>query len=962
MAEIQARLIAKQNNTPGVAPRSNELEKGELAVNTADGKLFTKHADGSIITLNDSVLIKNEYLDYRGFEYGEIDPAGAGSDTLILPIPTHEVGDTLVATFFAVFTDPLEAPILPAGWQFFAEPGSSNQSINIDANPRTASDPRYQSMWLAYKVATSVESGTINITVENSNRAQGSIISLSAAGTPEKILNQRSTLSTESINATTFFTSKPRHVLALSHWVVTSESDPAITSWTGEGDLRWLTSAQYAHKRYDIGYYNPGVSATPGTNLTHNKKNINGNGINDENSTHCLTLVSFNVNTDASGLVIESPVTSVNNEIGDVSLGVSNLNDVDVAPALYKQYDSQATPVTGAPGEWDVSGNYLNFSSFDSLGKSAFGSIQGLNPGDDVWISSDGSAWVTRTVASSPVTAGDIGVLEITAPWTPLATSLYISDVDPTSTTPGAVGGDVLMWNEVNQVWESGKVATPVSFINDLNDVDTETVAPQVNDLLTWDGTQWTPGVPDSNLGVVSINGLTGAVDFGTNQLNDYNSVRLPETYLYHNRRNGLEPTDAGQWSFVSATEYWINPFDTDLVDRSSEYSNASAGDPLYLSGDDSSYQAGVIAATPQLQVNGYYRVELESPGLVDPATNKLYVSLGNPQDVIPSIPTEGQTMSYDAERNYWRPGLAVPTTIDQLENVILDQPADGQGLVWDEARGRWKNGQTASIIELVIEKDGFDLYLTGPGIPQGDPSDFLDSEQKYGGMWLIPGTTYQVFRGEGVEPTDILSIKPPFGDVNNVPFTLYNPAGDGEALQFTVPTSVDQPKFYQLSCGNGSTLRLPILKPHDGRQVANAWGTFTVREGFNNYSMNDMVSSSFNIQDCERMAAGIFKVTLNSYSIPGRSEIGESDVFMNLTAPIATPMTESTDPFDIRDWRVSIFEVNQNNFKVSFYDRDLSDFADPDVFSVVVFGGGQSDISLGRKVEMLPAFFRTDL
>ena len=48
MAELNARIIAKASGVSGEAPQSVDLQPAELAVNTADGKLFTKHTDGTI--------------------------------------------------------------------------------------------------------------------------------------------------------------------------------------------------------------------------------------------------------------------------------------------------------------------------------------------------------------------------------------------------------------------------------------------------------------------------------------------------------------------------------------------------------------------------------------------------------------------------------------------------------------------------------------------------------------------------------------------------------------------------------------------------------------------------------------------------------------------------------------------------------------------------------------------------
>lgn len=54
MAELNARIIAKASATTGEEPVAGDLEVAELAVNTADGKLFTKHTDNSIVTISGS--------------------------------------------------------------------------------------------------------------------------------------------------------------------------------------------------------------------------------------------------------------------------------------------------------------------------------------------------------------------------------------------------------------------------------------------------------------------------------------------------------------------------------------------------------------------------------------------------------------------------------------------------------------------------------------------------------------------------------------------------------------------------------------------------------------------------------------------------------------------------------------------------------------------------------------------
>ena len=55
------KVIFKKNSSAGDEPVAGDLEVGELAVNTADGKIFTKHTDGSIKTLGkDAAFVSTE--------------------------------------------------------------------------------------------------------------------------------------------------------------------------------------------------------------------------------------------------------------------------------------------------------------------------------------------------------------------------------------------------------------------------------------------------------------------------------------------------------------------------------------------------------------------------------------------------------------------------------------------------------------------------------------------------------------------------------------------------------------------------------------------------------------------------------------------------------------------------------------------------------------------------------------
>lgn len=63
MADFNARIKPKKSSTAGEVPQAADLEVSELAVNTADGKLFTKHTDNSIKEIGGGTDITTESID-----------------------------------------------------------------------------------------------------------------------------------------------------------------------------------------------------------------------------------------------------------------------------------------------------------------------------------------------------------------------------------------------------------------------------------------------------------------------------------------------------------------------------------------------------------------------------------------------------------------------------------------------------------------------------------------------------------------------------------------------------------------------------------------------------------------------------------------------------------------------------------------------------------------------------------
>ena len=53
------KVITKKSTVMGKVPLATDLDIGELAVNTADKKLYTKHSDGNVILIGTFITISS---------------------------------------------------------------------------------------------------------------------------------------------------------------------------------------------------------------------------------------------------------------------------------------------------------------------------------------------------------------------------------------------------------------------------------------------------------------------------------------------------------------------------------------------------------------------------------------------------------------------------------------------------------------------------------------------------------------------------------------------------------------------------------------------------------------------------------------------------------------------------------------------------------------------------------------
>jgi hypothetical protein len=82
----------KQSSVAGKEPSTGDIQQGELALNTADVKLYSKNASGEIITLAAGATTFTQTFDMGNFERDVILDGGDHNDSIFVTQGSYDGG------------------------------------------------------------------------------------------------------------------------------------------------------------------------------------------------------------------------------------------------------------------------------------------------------------------------------------------------------------------------------------------------------------------------------------------------------------------------------------------------------------------------------------------------------------------------------------------------------------------------------------------------------------------------------------------------------------------------------------------------------------------------------------------------------------------------------------------------------------------------------------------------------
>ena len=648
MADLNARIIAKASATASEEPQASDLEVAELAVNTADGKLFTKHTDGSIVAISGGgggapiPSVRGTFI--------ESDSTASTSEALT--VPTHVSGDLLVAVL--MHRDTLTPP---SGFTLHGT--------------YLASMPFGQRLSVCTKVAGDSEPASYTWTQASAARICGWMASVGQNATITSVTESYGNAETATIT-----TNAGRLNLTAATWLYSTTDEDYSQSGTGVVEI---TDSPKSGARISGGYTTSATTVTSthesvtGTDSPNhamiNIALIGANSINDNSDVDTSTTPP----TDGQALVWDN----ANSEWkpGDVGAGGLILNTIDQATDVSTYVATDTMDARTFNASWPTGWPEVGSAQWAFGTKEDFGGLSepsmvvdnepaGFDPSPNqytLWrFTFDGNR--SYILKCADVVAQDSG-------------ARYIFDFSAAS---GYFGGTeeeefYAMRDEVlANGWNTSLVVEHVE-------------TPADGQVLTWvnANNQWEP--QDAAGGATVLNELT---DVTTNLPVETGQYFLTTSF----------PSGQGLMRIYKTSSpdiLQVNKLDGSANDWSANLAAIKAGDTFELKIDGANPYTTYTAVTDAVQRGddpNVYDIELSD---AEGAT----ISGGPLIFRLVSAPTDGQVLTWVDANGQWEPADAAggggASAIDDLSDVDTSTtpPTDGQALVWDNAASEWKPG-----------------------------------------------------------------------------------------------------------------------------------------------------------------------------------------------------------------------------------------------------------------------------
>lgn len=415
-----------------------------------------------------------------------------------------------------------------------------------------------------------------------------------------------------------------------------------------------------------------------------------------------------------------APVTSVNGETGVVVLDTD-----DVAEGATNLYYTEARVSANA----DVVANTAKVSADGSIGTHSDVDTTTNAPNPNEVLSWDGSDWVPAAIPSAPVTSvnGETGVVVLDSDdISEGATNLYYTETRFDTSFSGkdtddlSEGATNLYYTEArvsanpSVVANTAKVSADGS-IDTHSDVDTTTNAPNPNEVLSWDGSDWVPAaIPSAP--VTSVNGETGVVVLDSDDISEgatnlyYTETRFDTSFsgkdtddlsegvtnlYFTDARVAASPAVVANTAKVSADGSIDTHSDVDTTTNAPSVSEV-------LAWDGSNWVPTAAASAPVDSVNGQTGVVVLDTDDISEGVSNLYFTDERVDDRVNDLLVggDGITLTYN--------DVADTLTIDAELDNIVDGDGDtsisvDQGAADTDTIIMTANGSTVGTIDDVV-------------------------------------------------------------------------------------------------------------------------------------------------------------------------------------------------------------------------------------------------------------------